>query len=378
MIKSENIIIGAGPAGLAVAGRFSKKNIPYILIEQSANVGHSWRKHYDRLHLHTVKQYSALPHLPFSEDYPTYLSRDQLVSYMEDYAAHFDIQPKFGVSVTDISRFEDAAWKVSTDQGIFIANNVIIATGINRIPNVPSWPGQNSFTGKMMHSRDYKNAQPFLNKIVLVVGMGNTGAELALDLSEHDVETYISVRNEINVVPRDLNGRPVQVTSKQLAKLPFGIGDWLGSQIRKIYFGDLSRYGLTSSKMSPAVQLRETGKTPIVDIGTIAAIKKGKIKVIGDIDALDANGVIQKNGTKLEVDAIILATGFKPAIGDFLQVGQDLFDNYDCPKSPVGNGEHAGLYFVGYDNYKLGGILGTIKDDSATICNAIANKVKAN
>ena len=373
MNKISTLIIGAGPAGLAMAGRLRKANVPFEILEQSQKVGNAWHNHYDRLHLHTVKQWSHLPHLPFPEDYPLYVPRQKLTEYFADYAMHFDIRPHFGQQVSSIKRIENGGWQVGTQSGEnYIAQRVIVATGVNRVPHVPTWPGQADFKGEISHSVNYKNPAPYQGKKVLVVGMGNTGAEVALDLCEKGVETYISVRNPISVVPRDLNGRPVQVTSKQLAKLPLGLGDWLGTQIRKLYFGDLSKYGLASSKMHPAVQLRETGKTPIVDIGTIQAIKDGKIKVMKDVDHFTSAGVIFKDGQHLDLDAVILATGYKAKVEDFLERGTEVLDKYGCPQQPIANGYHEGLYFLGFDNYKLGGILGTIHTDSATILEHIA------
>ena len=370
----QNLIIGAGPAGLAIAGRMRKANLDFEVLEASDKIAVRWHYHYDRLHLHTVKELSFLPHLEFPKDYPRYVPRKQLIEYFINYAHEFDIRPHFNTEVKNIKK-KNNHWEVATSNDqVMEAQNVIIATGVNRVPHQPQFEGIDLFKGEVIHSRSYKNADPFRGKKVLVIGMGNTGAELALDLSENEAETFICVRNPISVVPRDLNGRPVQVTSKQLAKLPFGLGDWLGSQIRKVYFGDLSKYGLESSKVHPAVQLRETGKTPIVDIGTIKAIKEGKIKVVPGIKSLDERGVHFTNGYYYEFDTIIMATGYRPHVEELVERGEELLDKYYCPSKPIADGYHEGLYFVGFDNYKLGGILGTIYADSATIVDTIKSK----
>ena len=370
--KVKNLIIGAGPAGLATAGRLRKAGIDFEVLEATDKIAVRWHYHYDRLHLHTVKHLSHLPHKEFPENYPLYVPRKELVEYFESYAHEFEIHPHFNTEVVGIKKINNRNWLVTTNKGEDLeAERVIVATGVNRIPFEPEFDGQSKFKGNIIHSRDYKNVDPYQGKKVLVVGMGNTGAELALDLSEHNIETSICVRSPISVVPRDLNGRSVQVTSKQLAKLPFGLGDWLGTQIRKVYFGDLTKYGLESSKVHPAVQLRETGKTPIVDIGTIKAIKDGKIKVVPAIISFDETGVNFTDGNHHSFDEVIMATGYRPHVEKFIERGEELLDKYNCPKGPIGDGYHAGLYFIGFDNYKLGGILGTVFTDSEVILNHI-------
>ncbi len=371
----KNIIIGAGPAGLAMAGRLHHAGIDYTILEKSKKVGNAWHNHYDRLHLHTVKQWSHLPYMPFPNDFPTYVSRKQLVDYFDKYVARFNIQPIFNEEINSIKKKREH-WQLNASSGkSYFAENVIIATGLNSKPNIPKWEGQEEFNGDIIHSAFYKNPKPYIGKKTLVVGFGNTGAEVALDLSEHGVETYVVARGEISLVPRDLNGRPVQVTAKQLEKLPFGFGDWLGSQIRKIYFGNVKKYGIKVAKGHPAVLLKETGKTPLIDIGTITAIKKGQIKILPDIDYFTAKGVQFKNGQHIDFDSVILATGFHAKIEKLIERGQELLDKYNCPKGAIAAGYHKGIYFVGFDNYKLGGIIGTIVDDSKTVVEVLSDEV---
>ncbi len=371
MQQVENLIVGAGPAGLAVAGRMKHQQIPFVIIEQQNTLAFTWKNHYDRLHLHTVKQLSSLPHLPFPEHYPVYVSREQVVHYLENYARHFNIEPTYQTSLNKLER-HNGQWLAYTNKATpYKANNVILTTGINRIPNLPNWQGQHLFKGTISHSKTYKNPKPYLGSKVLVIGMGNTGAEVALDLAEQQVETCIAIRSPVSVLPRDVFGNPVQLTAKKLAKIPFGLGDWLGSQIRKIVIGDLSKYGVPLSTIHPAVQLRETGKTPVVDIGTSNAIKAGKIKVKGDIEALYEDGVIFKDGSQQAFDHIILATGYKAKLQEFVPNMAPFLDQYQLPKSPIGNGPLQRLYFVGFDNYKLGGILGTIQTESEQVVRGI-------
>ncbi|MDX2249050.1 MAG: NAD(P)/FAD-dependent oxidoreductase [Bacteroidia bacterium] len=368
------LIIGAGPAGLAVAGRLRKANVAFEILEKTDKIAWSWHNHYDRLCLHTVKPLSSLPHLPFPEEYPLYVPREALARYYENYARNFDIRPQFNQEVKSVKK-EGNRWLVKTQQGkVFSAENVVFATGINRVPYSPVWKDQELFRGKIVHSRSYKNPEPFLGQRVLIIGMGNTGAELALDLCESGVETFISVRSPINVVPRDVAGRPVQITAKKLEKLPFGLGDFIGTMVRKIVIGDLSRYGVPMSRLSPAEQLKTTGHTPVIDLGTVAHIKSGRIKILPDVDRFTEEGVRFIDGKTYPFDSVILATGYRALIREFIENPEPLLDSYGLPKQAVAEGDYRGLYFVGFDNYKLGGILGTIYNDSEVVAETIRRK----
>jgi cation diffusion facilitator CzcD-associated flavoprotein CzcO len=376
MDQNAILIIGAGPAGLAMAGRLRQLGIPFEIIERSQRIANAWHEHYDRLHLHTVKELSHLPGLPFPADYPRYVPRKKLIAYYEQYAEHFDIRPHFGVEVTSIQRVGDT-WQVQARGGrTFEAEEVVIATGVNRKVNRPKFTGEEDFQGKILHSRDYKNAEPFLNQRVLVVGMGNTGAEIALDLSEHGINTFLCVRSMVNIVPRDFLGNPTQVTALRLSKLPTWLSDWIAIQVRKYALGDLSKFGLKFPKVSPTEQLRRTGQTPVMDIGTVAQIKQGKIKVVPGIKHFTERGIVFNNGEEHALDAVILATGYRPKLEELIAGADDLCDENGVPRYTIGEGKYEGLHFLGFDNYTPGGILGVIVRDSAIIAEHLASSVK--
>ncbi|MCB0571496.1 MAG: NAD(P)/FAD-dependent oxidoreductase [Phaeodactylibacter sp.] len=366
------LIIGAGPAGLAMGGRLRQLGIPFDIIEKSAHVGNAWREHYDRLRLHTVKEHSYLPGLPFPDEYPLYVTRQLMADYYEAYAKAFGLRPHFGEEALGISPVE-GGWAVRATSGkAYTARHVVFATGVNRVPYRPSFAGENSFTGQVLHSRSYKNHKAFVRQRVLVAGMGNTGAEIALDLSENGIITYLSVRGPVNIVPRDFMGRPTQKTALLLARLPNWLGDWIGAQVQSIAFGDLRPYGLEKPVLPPARQLRETGKTPVIDLGTVSQIKAGRIKVVPEIDMFTERGVRLADGQEVEVDSVILATGYRAELESFMPFTDGLFNTDGLPGQCIGQGKYEGLYFLGFDNYKPGGILGIIRQESEMIAEKIA------
>ena len=347
-----------------MAARLARAGRPYVLLEASGRIANSWERHYDRLHLHTIKRYSALPHFPFPAHYPTYVSKTDLLAYYRAYAAHFDIRPVYHQLVTGL-RPTATGWAAATRSGrTYTAARVVVCTGFNRTPHRPAWPGEAAFTGTIRHSRHYKNPTPFLQTRTLVVGMGNTGAEVALDLSEAGVDTLLSVRGPVNIVPRDFRGRPVQRTARLLRHLPRRLGDWIGRRVQRSAIGELSAYGIRTPASSPARQLREHGKTPVIDLGTVAAIRAGRIRVVPGIARFLPGGVRLTGGASRSVDHVILATGYRTGLAALLRVAPPgLLDERGIPRGAI---TPYGLYFVGFDAF-ASGLLDSIHRDSATV-----------
>jgi len=370
-VKTPTLIVGAGPAGLAVAGRLRQAGLEFAVIEKSDRVGDAWHRHYDRLHLHTVKQLSHLPGLDFPEQYPRYVPRKELADYYSRYAEVFSIEPMFGEAAEEIVPSGDK-WLTTTQGGLEISSDqVVVATGLNRVPQKPSYAGEDVFAGRRIHARDYRDPGPFAGQRVLVVGMGNTGAEIALDLSEAGVDTAISVRGPINIVPRDVLGRPTQLTARMLGRLRTGLADWLGSLLRRITVGDLTGYGIATPEMAPLAQLRVEGKTPVIDVGTVSRIKKGLIAVRPGIDHFWADMVVFTDGRKDRYDTVIFATGYRPMLEEILTAGDDALDEEGLPNQVIGEGPSRGLFFVGFDNHRPGGVLGTVFEESETVVKRI-------
>jgi putative flavoprotein involved in K+ transport len=209
-VPGQTIIIGAGPAGLAVAALLGRHGAPYTLLDRGAEVGASWRDRYDSLQLHTARWLSALPHAAIPRRYGPWVRRDDLVLYLEDYAQRFEIQPELGLEVTRIER-GPGGWRVETSDGTRDGERVVLATGYCNAPYLPDWPGRDTFPGPLLHSADYREPSSYRDKQVLVVGAGNSAAEIAVDLARVGADVQLSVRTPPNIVRRDTFGIPTQL-----------------------------------------------------------------------------------------------------------------------------------------------------------------------
>jgi len=366
------IILGAGPSGLAAAACLREKGVPFIVLERAGAVGSTWRDHYERLHLHTIKQFSALPGLPWPSTVPLYPSRAEVVAYLERYAAKLQIEPRFGCEVKN-ARHDGSQWIVRAGEAEIRARGLIVATGYNRVPKQPSWPGQERFRGEIIHSSAYRNGAAWKGKRALVVGLGNSGGEIALDLWEHGARTAISVRSPIHVVPRDLLGiLPAQINSLfLLGRLPPKVADSIAVPLLRRVVGDLARFGLRRPALGPVSQVLEHGRIPLIDIGTVELIKQGLIQVFPGPRELTEEGVIFTDGRELPVDVIVLATGYRAALEGVLEHAERYVDERGYPRRHGVEAETPGLYFIGYRN-PLTGQLHDISLESRRVAAALA------
>lgn len=347
MAEVHTIIVGAGPAGLAVGACLKRAGIPNLILEQSDQVGSAWRRHYDRLHLHTAKAQSALPFVAFPRDYPRYPSRSQVVDYLETYVRKLQLEIRFGQQV--IAAFhEDNRWEVQTQDTLYHASTLVIAAGYNREPNIPDWPGQASFRGTLVHSSHYKSGGAFKGQKVLVVGFGNSGGEIALDLWESGAQPALSVRGPVNVIPRDLLGIPIQSIGILESWLPPWLIDALNAPILAAAVGDLTRYGLQKLPRGPVAQIRGEARIPLIDVGTVKLIKERRVRVYPGIERFTEDGVLFTDGTEKPFDAVILATGYRPRVDAFLQGASAACDETGTPSSSGREAPIPGLYFCGY------------------------------
>ena len=346
MANPDAIIIGAGPAGLACAATMRGAGLNITVFEKADNVGSVWRRHYERLHLHTDRNHSGLPGMAMPKSYPLYPSREQVVAYLEAYAARFDIKPAFGNEVVRLRR-DGAQWCAETASGAVSAPVAIVAIGMASAPYRPSWPAMDSYRGITVHSSEYRNPAPYLNKRVLVVGFGNSGGEIGLDLAEAGVDVALAVRGPVQLLPRDLLGLPIVTWAILYKHLPARLVDLINAPILRLALGSFEKLGLRRAAKGPLQMIKEDGRIPLIDVGTLGKIRDGSIKVRGGIDRLTSGGVVFDDGRSEDFDAIVLATGFRPDLRRLIPDVDGVFDAHGTPRVTGQATDAPGLYFCG-------------------------------
>jgi putative flavoprotein involved in K+ transport len=345
------VVIGAGPAGLASAARLQAAGAHVVVLERGT-VGDAWTKRYDRLQLHTVRWLSCLPGYRMPRSFGKWPRHERVLEYLVRYAALHGLDVRTGVEAKRIVR-GDRGWVVETAGGAFPAEAVVVATGLSNVPFVPDWPGE--FAGEVVHSADYRNALPYRGRRVLVVGGGNSGAEIGVDLVEGGAaEVSLAVRTPPAVVPRDTFGFPSQLFGIATAHLPASTVDLIARTMRRVSFPDVSAQGLPAPARPYSEFLRRR-VIPILDVGLVEAVKDGRVRIRPALERLAENGAIFADGSSAPVDAVIAATGFRTGLEPL--VGH--LGTLDARGEPLVHGanEHPGapgLHFVGFE-LNLGG-----------------------
>lgn len=370
-VETDTVVIGASAAGLATAACLKRSHVPFVLLEQTGEVAPAWRRHYERLHLHTSKGLSHLPGRPFPREVSRYPAREQVVEYLDAYSREFGLAPRFGQRVVSVRRDGDG-WLTRSEDTSYRSRNVVVATGYTRVPNRPVWPGQESFRGPVVHSSEYRTGRPWAGKRILVVGFGNSGGEIAIDLCEQGAHPSLSVRSPVNVIPRDFLGLSILAWGIALSMLPVRLADAIGSLVSRLTIGRLDRLGLRKLPYGPIAQIRRTGRIPLLDVGTIARIRRREIEVLPGIESFTASGVRFSDGVERPFDAVVLATGYRPALDALLDVKDGAVDTDGGPlKSGVET--LPGLFFCGFYVAPTG-MLREIAREARSIASSIARR----
>lgn len=372
-------VVGGGPGGLSVAYALRARGLRAVVLERSARVGDSWRRHYDRLHLHTTRRRSALPGLPMPRRFGRWPSRDDVVRYLEKYAEHHRLEIVTGVEVSRVERTpEGTGWLLRATGGRELTGAaVVVATGFNHTPRIPDWPGRETYTGEFLHASRYRNAKPFAGRDVLVAGVGNTGAEIAVDLVEGGASRVrLAVRTPPHIVRRSTAGWPAQYSGILVRRLPVPLVDRISRLQARIAVPDLSEHGLPRPETGLYSRVME-GAIPVQDVGLIDAVRKGAVEVVAAVKGFEEGEVLLADGERVAPDAVIAATGYERGL-EGLVGGLGVLDDRGRPvahgaRTPAGAPD---LYFTGFTN-PISGNLREMALDARRIARAIDRSGRA-
>jgi cation diffusion facilitator CzcD-associated flavoprotein CzcO len=339
------VVVGAGPAGLASAAELGRRGVPVAVLDRANAVASSWRGRYDRLRLNSSRPFAKLPRGRYPRGTPIFPSRDEVISYLEGYARHNRIDVRLGTRLERIDR-NGNGWLLRSSTGDLLASHVIVATGYDHTGYIPDWPGRERFEKRLIHSGEYRSPQAFNGGDVLVVGPGCSGMEIAYDLVENGAgRVRLAVRTPPNIILRSPAG---PVFANAMRRLPPERADAVMRVIRAREIGDLTEYGLPIPEEGLFSRLRRLSVAPaIVDKEVIEAIKDRRIEIVAGVESLDETGLTLADGTRIEPDAVVAATGYRcglePIVGHL-----GVLNERGVPRAPEGDEVAPGLRFVGY------------------------------
>jgi putative flavoprotein involved in K+ transport len=213
---------------------------------------------------------------------------------------------------------------------------------------VPDWPGRESFDGELVHSSAYRNPHPYRGRDVLVVGAGNSGAEIATDVAEGGAaRSRLSVRTPPQIVRRSTAGIPAQVIGMAIRRLPPGWVDPLSKVQRRLSIPDLSTYGLPTPELGVRTSFITTGTTPILDVGVVDAVRRGRVEIVAAVRGFDGADALLAGGSRIQPDVVIAATGFRTGL-DGLVGHLGVLNERGLPTRTDGEPALPGLWFVGF------------------------------
>jgi cation diffusion facilitator CzcD-associated flavoprotein CzcO len=369
--RHEVIVVGAGPAGLSAAATLGRAGLDPLVIDRASELGSAWRTRYDSFRLHTIRWLSGLPGMRIPPRYGSWVARDDFVDYLRRYAQRFAVEPRLGVELTGLEHSDAGEWALRTSIGQFETPRVVLATGACAEPRIPDWPGRPGFARPLIHSSQYRSPQPYAGQRVLVVGSGNSAAEIATDLAAHPgVVVEMAVRTPPTILRRDNHGLPTQPVGIAIRHLPPAVVNPLGAALGRLTVPNLAEFGLPAPK-APFSQFARTGTVPVLDHGFVAAVRAGRIAIRPGVADLDGDDVAHSDGSRSRPDAVIAATGYtaglQPILGHL-----NVLDARGLPTvgSTGGVGATSGLHTVGI-TVLLSGLLREIGLDARRLARAV-------
>jgi putative flavoprotein involved in K+ transport len=307
---NEVVVIGAGPAGLGAAIELRRRGIDVTVLERAGAVAESWRHRYEGLRLNSVRWLAGIRRAPIPRRAGRWVTADDYVSYLEATARRHALDVRCGVEVRRVER-DGEGYALATSGGPLAARHVVIATGYDRVPRMPDWPGREGFAGELLHASRYRHPAPFAGRDVLVVGIGNSGTEIAMQLARTGARrVQVAVRTPPNVFPREFLGMPIGVFALLSRHQPARLADAGGHLLQRLAWGDLRRYGLGRAPYGVGTELRVKGLGPVVDGGFVAELKRGRVEIVPAVVGFAEREVELESGRRIQPDTVIAATGY--------------------------------------------------------------------
>jgi putative flavoprotein involved in K+ transport len=342
------VVIGAGPSGLAVARELQHRHgIRPLVVDRAAVPAISWRTRYDNFRLNTNGFLSHLPGQRIPLTAGRWPSREDMVCYFDRYVQQQNIALELGCEVDRIDR-ADRGWQLDTSSGEIRTAAIVLATGNYRTPTIPPWPGLKHFTGELVHSSDFRNAWPYRGRDVLVVGAGNSAADIAVQLADHGARRiWLAVRTPPHLVRRAMGPIPSDVFLEVFARVPASMVDPVFGRVNRLMWGDLSVYGFHQPPLGLKATVEQRGRIPTLADELVTAVRAGQVQVLAAVEAVAADRVILSDGTSVAPQVIIAATGFRRDLESL--VGHlGVLDEYGCPRGGFTCHLGDGMFAIGY------------------------------
>lgn len=308
-------VVGAGPSGLMLARRLGQTSATFEIFERNADVGGIWdidalgSPVYETAHFISSRTMSGFPGFPMPDDYPDYPNHLQLLDYIRAFADEFDLRGnvRFNTPVDRAALTPDGLWELQLGTGeTHLCRYLICANGVTWEPHFVSWPGQ--FNGEVRHSVTYRSPDEFTGKRVLVVGAGNSGADIACDASVSADQAFLSVRRGYHFIPKFIIGKPSDVFAEEGPKLPHWLEIRVFQALLRMINGDLRRYGLPE----PDHKLFESH--PLMNTQILHYLGHGDCIAKPDVERFDGDHVVFADGSREQIDIVITATGYQHSI----------------------------------------------------------------
>ena len=341
--EPEVLVVGAGQAGLAIGYKLRERGVSFQIVEAAEEIGTVWRSRWDSLRLFTAAQYNSLPGMDFPAAADTYPGKHQVADFLQAYAGRFDLPVRLNTRVESL-RVVDGGYLAETNHGTLAARNVVVATGPFQVPHLPPIAGRLGAEVAQMHSSDYRTPEEIVKGPVLLVGGGNTGFQIAEELSGWH-EVHLSIGSRQTPLPQRLLGRDL--------------------------FWYLEATGLIRKSIDTRIGRRLSGRETLIGSSPRGLRRRHGVTLHGRAVEASGSTVSFSDGTQLDAGTVIWATGFK---SDYSWIEVPVLDQNGRPVHRRGVTESPGLYFLGlsWQHTRGSALLGWVQDDAEFIAGQIS------